>query len=78
MLSERYYADVQNGSMGADTPATNITTITDPVGNVTKHVYDNDLRIVQIINAQGGTSSFAYDSNNNKTAITNANTETTP
>ncbi|HEX3745808.1 MAG TPA: RHS repeat-associated core domain-containing protein [Bryobacteraceae bacterium] len=60
-----------------NTPATNITSITDPLGSVTQHVYDNSLRIVQVVNPQGGTVGYAYGSNNNKTAITTANGQTT-
>jgi RHS repeat-associated protein len=60
-----------------NTPATGTTTVTDPLGNATQYVYDSSLRIVQIINAQGGTVSYVYDANNDKTAITNANGKTT-
>jgi RHS repeat-associated protein len=60
-----------------NTPSTGTTTITDPLGNVTKHVYDGISRIVQVVNSQGGSTSYTYDTNNNKTAITNPDGKTT-
>jgi RHS repeat-associated protein len=59
-----------------NTPSSGITTITDPLGNVTQHVYDSSLRIAQVINAKNGTTSFTYDANNDKTSVTNANGKT--
>ena len=60
-----------------NTPNPGTTTITDPLGNVTKHVYDTNSRIVQLLNPQGGSTSYTYDANNNKIAITNPNGKTT-
>jgi RHS repeat-associated protein len=58
------------------TPSAGTTTITDPLGNATEHVYDGQLRIIKIINAQAGATSFTYDSNNNRTSVTQANGKT--
>jgi len=53
-----------------DTPATGTTTITDPLGNATKHVHDASLRLIQIIDALGGITSYTYSANNLKLSTT--------
>ncbi|MBX7133995.1 MAG: S-layer homology domain-containing protein [Fimbriimonadaceae bacterium] len=57
-------------TLAYNTPNTGTTTITDPLGNITKHVHDGDLRLVQVINADGGITSNTYDANNLKTKVT--------
>lgn len=59
-----------------NTPSAGITTITDPLGNITRHVYDIYNRIIQEVDALGGATSYVYDGNNNRTAITDANGNT--
>lgn len=58
------------------TPVAGATTITDPLGNTTQHAYDGALRLIQVIDARGGTASCTYDSNNNRTSTTNQNGNT--
>ena len=48
-----------------------VTTITDPLGNQTKHYYDASLRLVKLVNALSFTTLYTYDSNNNVTSVTN-------
>jgi len=47
-----------------NTPSAGTTTVTDPLGNVTKEVVDSSLRLIQEINATGGTTSYGYNANN--------------
>jgi RHS repeat-associated protein len=54
-----------------------ITTITDPLANVTKHYYDGARRLIKIVNALGFQTTFTYDSNNNLITITNQLGKTT-
>jgi RHS repeat-associated protein len=54
-------------------PAAGQTTITDPRGNTTIHIYDSLLRIVAITDALSNTTAFTYDSQNNRTSVTDAN-----
>ncbi len=56
-----------------NTPASGVTTIIDPLGNVTKHIYDPNNRIVEIVNAQIGATNYTYDANNDRTAVKDAN-----
>lgn len=58
-------------TFGYNTPIAGTTTITDPVGNVTQHVYDTGLRLVGVVNAIGGTTAHVYDANNLKASETN-------
>jgi RHS repeat-associated protein len=60
-----------------DTPGTNQTTITGPLGNTTVHRYDSSLRITAILDVLGGTVSYTYDADNNRTSVTNQNGKTT-
>jgi RHS repeat-associated protein len=60
-----------------NTPAARQTTITDARGAVTVHTYDSSLRIVSILDPLSHTTSYAYDSNNDRTSITNPNGKTT-
>jgi len=39
-------------TLAYNTPSAGTTTITDPLGNATQHVYDNTLRIVRVIDAK--------------------------
>lgn len=64
-------------TLGYNVPSTGTTTIADPLGNATQHVYDGSLRIVRVIDAKGGTVSYAYDVNNDRTSVTNQNGKTT-
>lgn len=59
-----------------DTPSTDETTITDPLGNHAVHTYDSTLRVTQLADAVGGTVSYAYDANNDRTSVTNQNGKT--
>jgi RHS repeat-associated protein len=58
-------------------PGAGITTITDPIGNTARHVYDAILRITNIIDANDATVSYTYDANNDRISITNQNGNTT-
>lgn len=60
-------------TLSYNTPSVGTTTITDPLGNATQHVYDTNLRLVSVIDAKGGTRAYAYDANNNQTSLTNQN-----
>ena len=60
-----------------NTPASGQTTITDARGAATVHTYDGSLRIIGILDALGHTTSYAYDSNNNRTSVANQNGKTT-
>lgn len=60
-----------------DTPSPGTTTITDPLGNVTQHLYDSKLRFIAVVDAHGGSTSFTYDDNNLRTSVTNPNDEMT-
>jgi RHS repeat-associated protein len=53
-----------------NTPATGTTTITDPLGKVTKHVLDGLGRLSQQIDALGGSTSYTYDNNNLQLSVT--------
>ena len=64
-------------TLAYNSPAAGITTFTDPLGNSTKHVYDAALRLIGVIDANGGTVSYTYDANNDRTSITNQNGNTT-
>ena len=64
-------------TLAYNTPGANMTSITDALGNTTKHVYDSNLRLVQNVNPNGGTTTFGYDANNNKASIINPNGRTT-
>lgn len=64
-------------TLAYSTPAPGTTTFTDPLGNATQHVYDNNLRIIEIIDAKGGSVSYTYDASNDRTSVTNQNGRTT-
>ncbi len=49
------------------------TSISDPRGATTIHVYDEQQRLVQIFDAVGEAIDFAYDASNNRTAIMDQN-----
>jgi RHS repeat-associated protein len=53
-----------------NTPSAGVTTITDPLGNITKHVHDADLRLVQVFDALGGITASTYSTNNLKLLTT--------
>ncbi len=53
-----------------DTPVAGTTTITDPLGKVIKHVHDSALRLIAVVDPQGGATSYTYDLNNLKTSVT--------
>lgn len=59
-----------------NTPASGQTTITDARSTTTVHTYDSSMRIVGILDALGHTTSYSYDSNNNRTSATNQNGNT--
>jgi RHS repeat-associated protein len=60
-----------------DTPVIRSTSITDARDNVSRHIYDRDLRLVQVADAQGGLTTVTYNANNNRTTLTDANGNTT-
>ncbi|HLG95951.1 MAG TPA: RHS repeat-associated core domain-containing protein [Bryobacteraceae bacterium] len=64
-------------SLAYNTPAAGTTTITDPLGNATQHVYDVGMRLIQMKDANGGVVSYTYDLNNNRTSRTDQNGNTT-
>jgi RHS repeat-associated protein len=53
------------------------TTVVDPLGHATQYVYDGNTRLIQVINAASGTTSFLYDANNNRTTVINPTGHTT-
>ena len=55
-----------------NTPASGITTVTDPLANATQYVYDAGQRLSGIVDANGGVTSYTYDGNNLKLSETNA------
>lgn len=64
-------------TLAYDSPSVGTTTFTDPLGNITQHVYDSTLQLIRVVNAKGGAISYTYDSNNDRTSITNQNGSTT-
>jgi RHS repeat-associated protein len=57
-------------------PHVGVTTVTDPLGNQTQYVYDGDLCLTEIIDAQKSVTAFTYDASNRKTSVTKANGQT--
>ncbi len=57
-------------SLSYDDPCENQTTITDPLGRQTVHIYDPYLRIISITDPCGYTISYTYDNKSNCTSIT--------
>jgi RHS repeat-associated protein len=57
--------------------STSTTSITDPLGRVTVHVYDSRLRLIKVLDATGGTTSYTYDEENNRTSVTDPRGNTT-
>ena len=49
--------------------ATRQTTVTDPLGRVTRHTYDPELRLLSERDALNQTLSYSYDSANNRVAV---------
>jgi RHS repeat-associated protein len=60
-------------TLAYNTPSSGATTITDPLGNATQHLYDASLRLTGVIDAKGGTVTYAYDANNDRTSVTDQN-----
>src|SRR5205807_5906083 len=58
-------------------PRAGDTSIIDPRGETTIHVYDEQLRIAQIIDALGNAVDFGYDTANNRTSVIDQNGHTT-
>lgn len=56
-----------------DTPNSDDTTITDPLGNVTIHTHDANYRLTRVEDAFGHTISYSYDSNGNRIQVTDKN-----
>ncbi|MFO1323720.1 MAG: RHS repeat-associated core domain-containing protein [Burkholderiales bacterium] len=57
--------------------ASGSTSITDANGNVTRHVYDQALRLTQAIDGAGSAVSYTYNANNLKSAVSDPNGRTT-
>jgi len=78
---ERGRATAQQDASGSTSSATYLTerqvAFTDNTGNVFTHTYDSDLRIVEIVNADGGRVTNEYDADHNLTRRTDANGNTT-
>lgn len=55
----------------------NVLSVTDPLGRVTRNVYDDNNRVLCTVDPSGRTNLFAYDSNGHRNAITNAMGEIT-
>ncbi len=53
------------------------TTIVDPLGHATQHVYDGSFRLSRIIDALGGVISYTYDASNDRTTVKDQNGNTT-
>ena len=51
-------------------PSAGMTTITDPLGNVTQQVSDSSFRFIKQIDALGGVTSYSYGSNNLRPSVT--------
>lgn len=51
-------------SFSYDTSLPGVTTITDPLGNVTQYVHDASLRLVSVVDALGGIVTYSYTPNN--------------
>jgi RHS repeat-associated protein len=60
-------------TLAYNSPTAGITTITDPLGNTTKHVYNSGLQLVGIVDATNHTTAFTYDANNDRTSVTDGN-----
>ena len=60
-------------TLAYNSPVLGTTTITDPLGNTTRHVSDGQFRIVSVVDANGGTILYTYDAQNNRTSVTNQN-----
>jgi len=54
-------------------PQSGDTTITDPLGNITVHTHDAQLRLIKITDANGKEVKYTYDASNNRTSITDQN-----
>ena len=52
----------------------NITSVTDPLNNVTQHSYDSFNRLIQTIDPKGQSSFFAYNENDLTVAVTDTRT----
>jgi RHS repeat-associated protein len=57
-------------SFAYDTPVSGTTTITDPLGNATMHVYDSNLQLIAQVDPLGETTSYVYGASNLKSSIT--------
>jgi RHS repeat-associated protein len=53
-----------------DSPSSGITTIVDPLGNITKHTHNSLVQLTSVVDGLAGTTSYLYDSNNLKTSAT--------
>jgi RHS repeat-associated protein len=53
------------------------TTIADPLGNITIHTHDNQLRLTKVTDPLGHTVTLTYDERNNRTRITDKNGNST-
>lgn len=53
-----------------NTPSAGITSITDPLGNIIKHVHDAQLRLTSVIDPAASVTSYAYSADNLKTMVT--------
>ena len=57
-------------------PDINQTTITDPLGRKTVHIYDPNLRLISITDPCGHTISYTYDNQSNRTSVIDQNGNT--
>ncbi len=57
-------------ALAYDTPGAGITSVTDPLGNVTKWGHDAGMRLISLVDSLGGAISYTYNAANLQTAIT--------